>query len=373
MAKFKKSRRRLIAAIAAAGALSLLDNAQAASVEDDSRSLRSRAERRGMFFGCGVSARDVQADPQLCAAIVADCSVIVPTVEMKWGWIEPREGQENFADADALVNFAAQNGLKVRGHTAIWYTNVPKWAPMALRGNDGAAIFETHIRSVLDHFGGRIINWDIVNEALWLQDGLPGGFRNSIFQQVFGSQYIERAYEIAREALPRTPLFYNDFGVEYADHFHSEKRAATLQLLTRLKRRGLVDGFGIQSHLHVGWGFDAKLFQRFLSDVADLGLEILLTEFDVNDVKAPADIAARDAAIAVHAREYLDVALAERAVKGLLAWGLSDRGTWLNAPPYARSDGLGNRGQPLDQALQKKALWHAIAGALDAAPGRSPR
>ncbi len=367
----RTTRRRLIAAMAASSMLSLMDNVRAVSTDNDLPSLRSRAERRGLFFGCGVSAHAIQADPQFRAAVIADCSEIVPTAEMKWGWIESRQGHEVFSDADVLVDFSTQSKLKIRGHTAIWHQNLPNWVPMVLKDQNGAATFERHIRNVLGHFGDRIASWDVVNEAIWPQDRLPEGLRNSIFQQVFGPKYIERAYEIARAVLPKTPLFYNEFGVEYNDRFHAEKRAATLQLLTRLKRRGLIDGFGIQSHLHVGWGFDAKLFQQFLSDAADLELKILLTEFDVNDANAPADFSVRDAAIADHARRYLDVALGEKAVKGLIVWGLSDRYTWLNAPPYARPDGLPNRGQPLDQNLQRKVLWHAIASSLDAAPVRN--
>ena len=57
------------------------------------------------------------------------------------------------------------------------------------------------------------------------------------------------------------------------------------------------------------------MFKRFLADVADLGLSILLTEFDVNDTRTPADEPSRDQAVADHAARYLDVALDEKAVK----------------------------------------------------------
>jgi endo-1,4-beta-xylanase len=333
--------------------------------------LKVRAARRGLFFGCGVSLPDIQNDPEYQSAVVTECAEIVPTVEMKWGVLEKREGSYDFSAADSLLAFALNNGMKIRGHTAVWYRNIPAWAPAALTGPSGSAVYEQHIRTVLGHFGGQLASWDVVNEAIWTPDGLPGSLRRCVFEQAFGADYIPTAFSIARSVLPKTPLYYNEFGLEYDDQLHTLKRAATLQLLSELKSKGLVDGLGIQSHLHVGWGFDAPVFRRFLADVAALGLEILLTEFDVNDAKAPADEAIRDQMVADHARRYLETALDETAVKGLICWGLSDRYSWLNAPPFNRADGLASRGQPLDASLRRKPLWNTLAAVLDGAPRRA--
>ncbi len=350
------------------GFASLGLGAAASDPDPSSDSLKARAARRGLLFGCGVSTPQILNDAAFAAAVVADCALVVPTVEMKWGIVERRKGVLDFSAADAIVAFARDNGLEIRGHTAVWYINVPAWLPAALGFPDGGDLFDQHIRDVLGHFGDSIANWDVVNEAIEPKDGLPSSLRNSIFTKTLGADYIARAFRIAREALPNTPLYYNDYGVEY--DFEGPKRAAVLTLLATLRKQGLVDGFGVQSHLKLGLRFDTVAFRRFLSDVADLGLSILLTEFDVNDARAPADVLSRDQAIADHAERYLDAALDEKAVKGLIAWGLSDRYTWLNAPPFARADGLSNRGQPLDASLARKPLWAAIARALDNAPKR---
>ena len=317
-----------------------------------------------------MSTPQILNDPAFAAAVVADCALVVPTVEMKWGFVERRKGVLDFSAADAIVAFARDNGLAVRGHTAVWYVNLPPWLPAALGFPDGGDLFDRHVRDVLGHFGDSIASWDVVNEAIEPKYGLPSSLRNSIFYKTLGADYIARAFRIAREALPNTPLYYNDFGIEYDDGYQAQKRTATLALLASLRKDGLVDGFGAQSHLQTGWSFDPRVFRRFLADVADLGLSILLTEFDVNDTRTPADEPSRDQAIADHAQRYLDAALDEKAVKGLIAWGLSDRYTWLNTPPFARADGLSSRGQPLDAALARKPLWAAIARALDNAPKR---
>jgi len=364
------TRRELIAAAAGGTMLGAQLPAQGAPASDAGESLQARAARRGLIFGSGVSWPDIQKDPEFRGAVLADCAEIVPAVEMKWGELERREGVAVYAAADSLVEFASTNGLQIRGHTLVWYRNLPAWAPAALTGPSGSAVYETHIRTVLEHFAGRLASWDVVNEAIWTPDGLPGFLRRCVFQQAFGADYIPRAFSLARAVVPTMPLYYNEFGLEYDDQLHSQKRHATLQLLSDLKSKGLVDGLGVQSHLHVGWGFDAQVFRRFLADVAGLGLQILLTEFDVNDARAPADEQIRDQQIADHAQRFLEVALDEPQVKGMLCWGLSDRYTWLNSPPYDRADGLPNRGQPLDAAMRRKPLWNTIAAALDAAPRR---
>ena len=361
--------RRELASLALGGGLALAAAAASARAENSPVSLKARAAQRGLLFGCGVTAAPLKQDAAFAAAVVADCAEIVAGNEMKWGFVEPRRGAPDFAAADAIFAFTRDNGLAMRGHTAIWHNNVPPWLAAALASPAAGEVFERRIRTVLGHFGDMIASWDVVNEAINPTDGLPLGLRDTIFYRAFGADYVARAFRIARDVLPKTPLYYNDYSVEY--DFQTPKRAAVLALLESLRRQGLVDGLGVQSHLNVRLGFDAKAFRRFLRDVADLGLSILLTEFDVNDGPAPADIAVRDRMVAEHAQRYLDVALDEKAVKGMLAWDLSDRYTWLNVPPFNRPDRLPSRGQPLDEDLQAKPLWQAIARALDGAPTRS--
>jgi endo-1,4-beta-xylanase len=363
------TRRGFVVSAVGAGLASFATAAPANEPDSAPGSLKTKAAKRGLLFGSGVSAAQIR-DDAFAAAVVADCALIVPVVEMKWGVVERRKGALDFAAADAIVAFARDNGLEIRGHAAIWHQNIPAWLPTALAAADGEDVFERHIRDVLGHFGDAPTSWDVVNEAIEPKDGLPSALRNSIFYGTLGADYVTRAFRVARATLPHMPLYYNDFGLEY--DFQSPKRAATLALLAVLRKQGLIDGLGVQSHLKVGLGFDAKAFRRFIADVADLGLSILLTEFDVNDTRTPADESTRDQMIADHAQRYLDVALDEKMVKGLVAWGLSDRYTWLNASQIARADGLSNRGQPLDAALARKPLWRAIAQALDGAPTRDP-
>ncbi|MBD8531024.1 MULTISPECIES: hypothetical protein [unclassified Massilia] len=46
-----------------------------------------------------------------------------------------------------------------------------------------------------------------------------------------------------------------------------------------------------------------------LEDASAIGVDLLITEFDVNDRRLPADIAGRAAGVAAAARDYLDLTL----------------------------------------------------------------
>jgi endo-1,4-beta-xylanase len=100
-----------------------------------------------------------------------------------------------------------------------------------------------------------------------------------------------------------------------------------------------------------------------------MGLDILITEFDVNDQALPGDIAARDAGVAAAARDWLDVTLASPRLNRFLCWGLADHYSWLQdfSP---RADRLPKRVLPFDDQLRAKPLREAIAASLRAMPAR---
>src|SRR5262249_7569105 len=104
-------------------------------------------------------------------------------------------------------------------------------------------------------------------------------------------------------------------------------------------------------------------------DVTDLGIKLMITEFDVCDTYLPADVATRDQMVCDAARQFLDLVLSFRQCISLQTWGSSDRYSWLNwsAP---RTDGQQVRPLPFDTDLQKKSLWSTITRSIANAPDR---
>jgi endo-1,4-beta-xylanase len=349
-------------------------------------SLDGIAATRGMRFGSAVAWGAVGADrgsfanPAYARLVTSECGLIVPENEMKWQWLRPTPTGFAFERFDAIVAWAEASRLAVRGHNLLWHQ--PKWLPRWLNAYHFGAhprleaerLLTTHIRTVLGRYGTRIGGYDVLNEAVRPADGAL--YETALSTAMGGAEAtIDLAFRTAREAAPHAQLVYNDYmSWEPGNGAH---RAGVLKLLEGLRRRGTpVDALGIQSHL-MTQGADtgasiARLqgeWRRFLDAVTGMGYRLLVTELDVRDNNLPADIAARDRAVADYTRGYLDVTLGYRQLRDVLSWGLSDRYSWIEGFE-PRKDGARRRPTLYDAAFRAKPMRAAVAAAIAAAPAR---
>jgi endo-1,4-beta-xylanase len=307
--------------------------------------------------------------------IAEQYDLVVSENSMKFGPLSPKPGEYNWADADALVDFAEKQKMKVRGHNFVWHAQLPSWFKETATKDNAKKIMVDHINTVAGHFKGKIQAWDVVNEAINVGDGMPDGLRKSPWYELVGPEYLDIAYRTARQADPKAKLTYNEYGIEDDSEDNAKKRAATLALLKRFKNSGTpIDALGIQSHIHAGTGETyGKGMRELITGAQELGLEVYLTEFDVNDDGvADDDPTARDRAVAAVYKDYLDIALEGKAVKAVLTWGVSDKDTWLNGLREHREKRPNRRQRPLpfDNDLKPTAPFFAIRDAFDKAPHR---
>jgi endo-1,4-beta-xylanase len=85
-----------------------------------------------------------------------------------------------------------------------------------------------------------------------------------------------------------------------------------------------------------------------------MGYDLIITELDVHDKGLPAAIAERDRATADLARAYLDLMLSYDRLGDILAWGMSDRYSWLQGRS-PRPDGLAKRPCPCMMRLPARS------------------
>ena len=230
-----------------------------------------------------------------------------------------------------------------------------------------------HIHTVVGRYRGRVHSWDVVNEAILPADALQDGLRKSFWFERVGPDYIEIAFHAAREADPHVRLTYNDYGVEYDNPEEAARRASIIALLHRLQQRNVpIDALGIQSHIKAGSHFSiGKGLEEYIENARQMGLEVYLTEMDVNeDDLLFNDVKQRDEIIARTYRDFLDVALANPAVKAMLTWGLSDRRSWLNDGPthHRKQPNRPQRSLPFDRDYRPKKAFFAIRDSFDARP-----
>lgn len=344
------------------------------SLPTDEMTLAARAARKGLQYGAATNHRFLRTDPAFAHAFARECSILVPEFEFKWSRIRPSAETFDFSASDWLFEFAEQHGLQVRGHPLVWHQALPRWFDSTVTPQNAERILVHHITTIVRRYAGRVHSWDVVNEAILPSRRSPDGLINSAWLKFLGPDYIDLAFRVAAEADPNAVLVLNDYGLDYETRHGKSKRRLVLSLLERLVAAGTpVHALGIQAHLRA-WEdrFKPAEMQKFLQSVADLGLDVFVTELDVSDQKLPGQIEYRDEKVARVYRDYLDTVLSVPAVKLVITWGLSDRYTWLQYH-RPRSDGLDVRPLPLDSDLQRKPAWTAIASAFDRASHRESR
>lgn len=163
-----------------------------------------------------------------------------------------------FDNCIPFLDWAKENGVKVHGHTLVWHSQIPQaffyedyatHKPKASR-EIVLARMESYIKQVLtwtnENYPGLIVSWDVVNEAV--ADG-SSKLRDSLWTQVVGDDFVNRAFEYARQyAAPGTLLFYNDYNTH-----ETSKQIGIKRLLESLIEDGTVDGYGFQSHYSVDY------------------------------------------------------------------------------------------------------------------------
>ncbi|MFI1172680.1 endo-1,4-beta-xylanase [Streptomyces melanogenes] len=319
------------ALLAAAGAPALAGTTQAAGT------LGAAAAEQGRYFGAAVAANHLGETPY-ASTLDTEFSSVTPENEMKWDATEPTRGTFTFGSADQIVNHAQSRGMKVRGHTLVWYSQLPGWV-----GNLGAtdlrSAMNNHITQVMQHYQGRIHSWDVANEAF--QDGDSGARRSSPFQDKLGDGYMEEAFRTARAADPAAKLCYNDYNIDGIN----AKSNAVYNMVRDFKARGVpIDCVGFQSHFNsaspVPYNYRENL-QRF----ADLGVDVQITELDI------------EGSGTAQADNYSSVVrscLAVSRCTGITVWGVTDKYSWRAG------------GTPLlfDGNYTKKPAYNAVLAAL---------
>ena len=102
--------------------------------------------------------------------------------------------------------------MVVRGHTLVWHSQIPGWLTGGNFTRDQViAIMRDHIMTVVGRYRGRILAWDVVNEAV---SDNNGQMRTDLLASEDRPQYIAMAFQFAREADPNAILYYNDYSAE---------------------------------------------------------------------------------------------------------------------------------------------------------------
>jgi endo-1,4-beta-xylanase len=244
------------------------------------------------YIGAALNLDQINGkDTDGIALVKKHFSSIVAENILKWEEIHPRLDKYNFEPADKYAAFGERNNMFVVGHTLVWFYQTPDWVFEDEAGNllDRESLLELmrdHIFTVMGRYKGKIHGWDVVNEVI-VEDG---SFRQCKWYEIIGEDYVQKAFEYAREADPDAELYYNDY-----DYYKKPKREGIIKLLGNLKSKGIrIDGVGIQAHWFLEHPDIAEI-EEFVHALGKLGVKIMITEMDVGVTPFyPCDTPVRD-------------------------------------------------------------------------------
>ena len=322
----------------------------------DTHTLRYYADKNGKHLGVAVSSWKGNMDEG-----GVQFNMLVAENEMKMENLQPQRGQFSYGAADGLVSFAQKNKMTVRGHCLVWHTQQPTWLSSDGKKNDkgwsrqqALEIMKNHITNVLQHFKGKVVEWDVVNECLDDDQSIirsnPDGYklRPTVWQQAIGDDYIDSAFVYARRADPNILLYLNDYDVEMQG---KAKAVAFYNIVKHLQERNIpLDGVGLQCHFSIG-DVDSVKLERTIRRFGDDGLKCIITELDMGIPST----SAKD--LEEQARNYrviTDIVLNNDNCPSLLIWGIKDNDSWRE----------GSNPLLYTASLGRKPAWYAVRSAL---------
>ena len=335
-----------------------------------------------MVGGALNQAQFNEQDQRGVSIVKSQFNTITPENILKWENVHPRLGEYAFAEPDRFVAFGVRNGMFIVGHTLVWHSQTPRWVFFDANGNRVSrdtllARMRDHIHTVVGRYKGRIKGWDVVNEAV----DEDGSLRKSLWHEIIGPDYIEKAFQWANEADPQAELYYNDYSVENAP-----KRNGIVNLVKNLQSKGIrVTAVGLQGHNRLEWPTLAQQ-DSTIAAFAALGVKVAITELDIDvlpratraqtaDVSVSAAPSAGLNPYAAGLPDSVQHALAKRyadlfgvymkhrgTVTRVTFWGVADGDSWLNGWPVR-----GRTSYPLlfDRAGQPKPAFDAVIRAAE--------
>lgn len=315
------------------------------------------------LIGNAVSASDLEGNR--LKLLNMHHNVVTAENAMKPDQAYNAEKQFDFTDENALVDKVWAQGLQLHGHVLVWHQQTPEWLFTAENGaplsrEAALANLRTHVKTVVENYGDKVISWDVVNEAIIDNPPNPTDWKASLRQsgwyKSIGPDFVEQAFLAAKEVLEEKDLdiklYYNDYNDD-----NQSKAQAIYQMVKEINDKYaaghngdlLIDGIGMQAHYNKNT--NPENVRLSLEKFISLGVEVSVTELDItagtNNVLTEQEATAQGYLYAQLFEIYKEHA---EHISRVTFWGLNDATSWRAAQ------------SPLlfDKDLQAKPAYYAV-------------
>lgn len=307
-----------------------------------------------------LSPRDLNS-PETLEMFKNHYVVMTAENDMKPQYLAPAKGIYNFTNADKLVAWAEENGILINGHTLVWHSQSAKWLTTNTNGSiltreEARKNMEEYITAVVTHFKGKILSWEVVNEAFDGGSDIPTDWKSvlrkdSPWYKAYengankekgesGADYLYDAFVFARKADKNAVLYYNDYNLNepwkreavalMTEEFNAKWKKTGFNFLSR---RPLVEGIGMQSHYWVG-DLSVAQVEKSIERFIKAGVRIAVTELDIpagtysNKAKPPLSAADETAQAKLYAGLFNIYLQYADHIDRVTFWGKSDGQSW---------------------------------------------
>ena len=241
----------------------------------------SLAEAYSDYFLIGtIYTPNTLIDPEK-SLVLDQFNCITPENIMKPEGMQPSEGYFGFALPDTMLKFTEENNLKVVGHTLVWHQQSGRFLGQTSDREKAIEQLRNHITTVVSNYKGRIMVWDVVNEAVKDDWPLPPDgdwtkcLRETQWLRSIGPDYIEMAFRFAHEADPDAKLYYNDYNLNV-----NTKATVVNAMVKDLLEKGVpIHGIGMQGHYSTDVSISSV--ENSIKMFSQLGVEVSISELDV--------------------------------------------------------------------------------------------
>jgi len=302
----------------------------------ESPGLKDLAAPHGIQIGTEFNP-DQLMDKRLCAVFKHDYNVaIISAFGDPKLWTGP--GQYDFATLDQIINQTAQPGVTLYASHLVWGTSdeeggIPAWIRNGNYSKDQLLdILHQHITTLMTRYRGRVKIYSIANEAPQ-RDRYPGA---DFWFDHIGTEYIDKAFQWAREADPNAILILNtDNNESPRDADTSYNINAQYRIVKRLKDKGIIDAVGMQMHLFLPWNSrvvpkEADV-EATMKKFGDLGVQVMITEMDVNLHEMHGTPEERTALQKQLYTDMMTACIRSKVCTLFATWGISDATSWVTA------------------------------------------